>query len=348
MDQPRVDNRTDFVVHPQLVLDTDGERLVAVVKATFELPRGGAQLEISPEGRDRPVRQADIPWGDPEVSSIGFPSDLCIRKPGTDVVVVAKGYAPRERPTPSFDVFVGVGHLEKALKVFGPRVWTGTGEGMSKAAPILELDLRYEYAWGGFDDSDPEHIVSEPRNPIGRGKVRDPADRAGQPAPQIEDPAHPITSIDFDPPPAGVGAVGRHWLPRRKYAGSYDEVWLETRAPLPPVDLDDRFHLCATPDLCATTPLRGGEQVKLLNLLPGGGAVEFSLPRVALEMAFAVGDRDTARFRPHLDTVLLDLLETSDDKPAAVELVWRASVPAPRRLGNARISVVELANEGAR
>ena len=35
MDQPPVDNTTDFVVHPQLLVDKDGERLVAIVKATF-------------------------------------------------------------------------------------------------------------------------------------------------------------------------------------------------------------------------------------------------------------------------------------------------------------------------
>jgi hypothetical protein len=34
--QPQVDNRTDFAVHPQLLLDKDGEKLAVVVKASFE------------------------------------------------------------------------------------------------------------------------------------------------------------------------------------------------------------------------------------------------------------------------------------------------------------------------
>lgn len=319
----------------------DGEKLLTVVKASFELPRGASALQMAPEERDRGVRMADIPWGEPEVSSIGYPCDLFLRKPGTDVVVVGKGYAPGYRPVPSFDVRVAVGPLQKSLRLCGPRVWTGTADGMSKPSPIAELELRYELAWGGYDDSDPERVVEEPRNPIGRGKVRDTAARAGGAAPQIEDPAHPISSLDTEPAPAGVGAIGRHWLPRRKYAGTYDATWMATRSPLPPADFDDRFNLCGSPGLSSTVPLKGDETVKLFNLLPGGGATEFVLPAVKLEIAFQVKGREPAVFTPHLDTVILDLLETSDDKPPAVELVWRASVKAPRRLGDSRVIVRE-------
>ncbi|MEQ9317746.1 MAG: DUF2169 domain-containing protein [Polyangiaceae bacterium] len=336
-----MDNRTDFEAHPQVLLDVDGEKLVTVVKASFELPRGSNELVIAPEERNRPVRPADIPWGEPDVSSIGYPSDLCLRKPGSDVIVVGKGYAPGGEPVPSFDVHVTVGHMNKALRLFGPRVFTGTGLGMTKPSPIAELELRYENAWGGFDDEDPDNVVEEPRNPIGRGKVADSAARAGQPAPQIEDPYHLLSNLDTEPAPAGVGAIGRHWMPRRKYAGSYDEIWQQTRAPLPPIDLDDRHHLCATPDLSTDKLLKSGETVKLYNLLPGGGGVEFALPVVHLEIAFDVKGRERAIFAPHLDTVILDLLETSDEKPPAVEMVWRASVRAPRRLRDARVIVRE-------
>lgn len=341
MDQPPLDNRTEFAAHPQLLLDRDGEKLITIVKATFELPRGASELELAPPERMRGVRFADIPWGEPEVSSIAFPADLCMRKPGTDVIVAATAHAPSNRPVPAFDARVEVGALKKSLRIHGTRVWQAGGGGLSKAQPVAELDLRYEYAWGGFDDSDPEKPVEEPRNPIGRGKVRDSGTLADQPAPQIEDPAEPVTSAKRENTPAGLGAIGRHWEPRRRYAGTYDAAWQETRAPLPPGDLDDRYHLCATPDLCATKPLRGGEAVALLNLLPGGGATRFSLPKVEVEIEFRVKGRAPAVLRPHLDTVLIDLLVTSDDKPPAVEMVWRASVPAPRRMRQAYILVRE-------
>jgi hypothetical protein len=340
VDQPRVDNRTDFKVHPQLLLDKDGEKLAVVVKASFELPQGGDELEVAPEERTRPVRAADIPWGDPEVSSIAYPADLCLRKPGTDLVVVAVAYAPEGRPLASFDVRVEVGKLKKSLKVFGPRVWTGNG-GLTPPSPVAEVELRYENAFGGFDDSDPKKVVEEPRNPIGRGKVRDSASRSGAAAPQIEDPSRLIAPLSGDPPPAGVGAIGRSWLPRRNFAGTYDAAWQESRAPLPPDDFDDRFNVCATPELYSATPLVGGEPVKLLNVTPGGGARSFALPRVPLEIEILVTGREPVVVAPHLDTVLVDLLATGPEKPPAVEMVWRTCVRAPRKLRDARVVVRE-------
>lgn len=340
MDQPPLDNRTEFAAHPQLLLDKDGEKLVTIVKAAFELePRG--ELQLAPQERTRGIRLCEIPWGEPELSSIAYPADLCLRKPGTDVIVVGRGYAPHGRAVPSFSVRVEVGHLKKSLAIYGQRIWLSGGSGLSRPAPIEQIDLRYEHAWGGFDDSDPSHIVEEPRNPIGRGKVRDPASLTHQLAPSIEDPAYPIHSYSTEPPPAGIGAIGRHWEPRRSFAGTYDEVWAETRAPLPPTDLDDRFNLCASPGLSASSPLRGGERVALLNLLPGGGATTFTLPRIEVTIELRVTGRETQIFKPYLDTVLIDLLETSEAKPPAVELVWRAYVKAPRRLTDARIIVEE-------
>jgi len=66
------------------------------------------------------------------------------------------------------------------------------------------------------------------------------------------------------------------------------------------------------------------------------------LPVLPIEIVFQVEGRDTVTTRPHLDTVLIDLLETSRDKPPAVELVWRAYVKAPRKMNDARIIVRDL------
>ena len=64
MQQPAVDNRTDFAVHPQLLLDAEGERLVVIVKATYELD--GGKVVVAPRKRTRPVRFADVPKGNEE------------------------------------------------------------------------------------------------------------------------------------------------------------------------------------------------------------------------------------------------------------------------------------------
>ena len=112
---------------------------------------------------------------------------------------------------------------------------------------------------------------------------------------------------------------------------------------MPPPDQDDRCHLCATPDLVASPPLKGGEEVALLNLQPGGGGTLFMLPRVGVEIEFRVKDRVPEVIRPYLDTVVIDTLANprKEDKPLTVEYVWRASVKAPRRMKDARVIIRE-------
>ena len=347
MDQPPLDNSTDFVAHPQVLIDKDGERLVTIVKATF-LRAADGTIELAPPRWQRKLRFADVPWGKPEKSSILYPADLCLRKPGTDVIVVAKAHAPGGRPVPSFDVAVRVGALQKLCRVFGLRVWQAGGSGLSDPRPVAEVEMRYDNAWGGCDDSDPADVLEEARNPVGTGLTRDLAGLTHQPAPCIEDVAQPILNARGRPPPAGIGAIGRHWEPRRRHVGTLDARWLEERAPMPPADQDDRMNLCATPELVATPPLVGGEEVALLNLQPGGGGTLFLLPRVGVEIEFRVKDRAPEIVRPYLDTVLIDTLANprGEDKALTLEYVWRASIKAPRRMKDARVVIRERALRG--
>jgi hypothetical protein len=78
-----------------------------------------------------------------------------------------------------------------------------------------------------------------------------------------------------------------------------------------------------------------------LNLVPGGGASTFTLPRISITIEYRVKNRDAYIVRPHLDTVLLDLLEAGPEQPLAIEMVWRAHVKAPRRMSDARVIVRE-------
>jgi len=336
-----LNNTTDFVAHAQMLLDHDGEKLVTIVKATFELQADG-QMEIAPPSRDRGIRFVDIPWEKDRPESIAFPADLCLRKPGTDVILVSKACAPGGKAVPSFDVRVEVGPLQKSLVVFGRRLWVENGSALTSPQPIAEIEMRYDHAWGGRCDEPPGVPVEEPRNPIGMGVVRDPSALTHRPAPNIEDPSHPIRSVRTRPPPAGISAIGRQWEPRRRYAGTYDETWQDFKAPLLPDDFDDRFNLCASPGLIADPPLVGGEKVRLMNLTRGGGALAFMLPRVCLEIAFHLPGRAPIALRPPLDTVIIDLYETGPDKPVTVELVFRAHVPAPRRMRDAEVRIREL------
>ena len=340
MDQPDLDNRTDFVVHPQLLADRDGEKLAIVVKATFEVQQDGA-LELAPPDRARGVRLADVPWEKEKPESLAYPADLCLRMPGTSVVLAAKAYAPGGRAAPRIDVRVEVGRLSKSLAVFGRRLWVEGGEGLTEPTPIEELALRYDLAWGGRDDRDPQKVVEEARNPVGMGVTRDAASLTHKAAPHIEDPAFPIRTARGTQHPAGVGPIGRSWEPRRRYAGTYDADWLELKAPLLPDDFDDRYNVCASAGLHAEAPLVGGESVRLLNLMPGGGALSFTLPKVSLEIEVGVKGKEPLVFTPHLDTVFFDLLLVPPGVPAVVELIWRAHTRPPRKMRDARVLVRE-------
>src|SRR5262245_57580902 len=342
MDPPRVNNETEFVAEPRLLMAKDGERLVMIVKATFERPVGAAALELAPPEGRRGIRSADIPWGDPKKSSIKYPSDLCTAKPGTDVIVVAAAHAPDGKAVPSFDAGVRVGPLEKTIRVFGLRVWESGGAGLSAPRPTTGIEVRYDHAWGGIDAADPANAIEEPRNPIGMGIARAPSTLRHKPAPSIEDPAEPLGSARTRPPPAGLGAIGRHWEPRRRFLGTYDAAWLEQRAPLLPLDHDDRANLCASPGLTATPPLVGGEDVALLNLRPGGGTLSFRLPKIRISASLHAQGRETQTLTPYLDTVVIDALEVPETADVVVELVWRAAFRPPRRMKDARIVVTEV------
>ncbi len=341
MDQPPVDNETDFVVHPQPLIGPSGEMLVAIVKGTWHLPRGTGHLELAPPKRQRGIRSGPFPWGEPGVSSDMLPSDLCVRRPGTDVVIAARAYAPGGRAS-QWDVSARVGRLQKALRVFGRRVWEGGGQGMSAPSPIADLDLRYEHAWGGLDMNDAGDIAEEPRNPMGRGVALDVASLTHQPAPQIEDPFDLIRTVLTKPAPAGFSPIMIHWEPRRSFRGSYDAAWLDQRAPLPPADADDRLHNVASPGLHSDTPLRGNEEVALSGTMPGGGGVTFALPGAAVEIAFEHGDDPPVVVHPHLDTVVIDTVLGPDRGWPVVELSWRAAIPAPRRLKEVTVRVTEI------
>lgn len=348
MESPRVAHRTDFVIQPTSQYGRDGERVVAIVKSTWHLRRGARALELAPPDAQRPVRFADEPWGDPEASSIRYPADVAIDKPGTDVVVVADAWAPGGAAAPHVDVKVAVGPLARTLRAHGPRVWLDEGAHMSDATPTTRVPLRWELAAGGRDANDEGALVEDARNPLGSGVALHPSRLDGAPAPRIEDLAEPVTRADALPAPAGVGAVGRHWEPRRSHMGTYDAAWLDARAPLPPLDEDPRFALVAAPGLHAERPLAGGEAVTLVHVSPHAPVVRCALPRVRVEIAFELRGEVVARSEAPIDTVILDLTDETPEGPLlVVELVHRAHVAAPRRKRDLVVRVRELPTAAA-
>jgi hypothetical protein len=297
---------------------------VVLIKEAFAVDRRGRVVPT----HDAVIHRTDVPWEEdaPATSSVRFPCDVCVNKPATDVVVVGHAMAAYATRQTTLDVTVEVGPLRRVVRVFGPRVWYRGALGfvLSDPTPFESVPVRWELAWGGADFSDPSRPVEEARNPVGRGVVADPATLEHQPGPQVEDPENLIATHRTAPAPAGLAAIGRHYHPRRTFAGTADELWLRERMPLPPADFDDRFHQVAAPGLTAPGRLRGGEAV-LVHNMGAQGPLAFELPR----LTFFAGMKRRGELierPPALDTVTL----LPNDR--RVEMTWRAVFTLPRHL----------------
>jgi hypothetical protein len=311
-------NTTPFVGHFGIVPDKDGyETLVAVLKGTFAIgPRGCEPAEAQAE-----LVAADVFSGEPGVSSVVYESDLALYKPATDVVLVGRAYAPKVG-TKRMEVSLAVGSLRQTARVSGDRRWS-VALGIARIAgpkPFETIPLTWERAFGGVQPKkDGEGFEgAEPRNPIGTGYVKKKR-RAfvdGLALPNIEDPKRALKRLGQKPPPVGFGFTGRHWFPRRRLLGTYDDAWQKQRMPLLPSDFDDRA-LCGAPAALQASPhLVGGEPVRAIGVSPRG-ALDFPLPAPRPKMeAFFEG-----AWRP-LDSAL-DTVVIEPDVPR-VMLSWRA------------------------
>lgn len=309
-------NRTPYAAERCFVRDRRGAEVwVVAVKATFRLlPTGTTErAELQDEVLAAPEYRSPTAH-----SSLVYESDLVI-KPGTDVVLNGSAHAPDGAPLPYIDVGLSIGERMKTLRVFGERKWARTlGKlVLSRPEPFVTKPITYENAFGGLEPLDE-------RNPSGSGYALDPEQMADQRAACIENPQQLVRNWKDRPDPAGFGVIGRNWSPRRQLAGTYDLNWRLNRAPLPPLDLDERFYLCAPADQQFPRHLRGGEAIALFNLVPGRSVLRFALPRIVLGFETRLAG-ELIRHHADLSTVVIE--------PDAFRLlmVWCTWIPCHGR-----------------
>jgi hypothetical protein len=316
-------NRTPFEAEILPLANVEGiDSLFAVVKGTFAL---GETIRLADE--QIPVTLTDEHHGEPPVSSIRRPSDLCLGKPGADVVLLGSAWAPGGRATWQMDVSISVGPVAKAVRVFGDRVWdTGPGgAAVAWVAPFERMPLVWERAFGGTHET--EHgPVAHPRNPVGRGFR--PSGSAntlrGLPMPNLEDPAAQIASPRDAPEPACFAPLAPHWEPRRSYAGTYDDRWQKTRAPYLPSDFNPRFFQMAPPSLIVPGYLQGDELVDVRGATPSG-FLQFRLPALRIQVNYHVDGNVQSR------PAVCDTLIVEPDEGRFV-MVWRATLACDKQL----------------
>lgn len=318
-------------------------------KRTYRIGNGmTAVLETEQE----PILEADEYWGQgkPQSDAVKLESDLVAYKPMTDVVVLAKAYAPGKRPVKQLDVGVQVGSARKIARVFGNRkaFITGTGIGFTEPEPFTEMPIDYSRAYGGKDEkSDEGAMYSYLKNGVGRGFIVKDTPTAIQDLllPNIEDSQKLLTPQNlvvgsFDrwklyPDPAGFGYVNKNFHPRFTLAGLPPEHWAQAEAdrqqslkkapevgtkpsatppPVPPM-LNPQFFNGASKGL-ALPYLKGDETIKLANLDPFEPQFAFALPGVR-PMAWLNVGQGPEEMPMALHTVVVD------KEKNRLTMVWR-------------------------
>lgn len=305
------------------------DTLYVVLKATYTLR---PQLVIA----DTPVApvMADEYWGEPATSSLKYMSEMHIGKPATDVVLIGQAWAPGHKVTTTL-VSVNVAGREKAVQIFGDRIWRR--EGFTPPEPFESMPLLYERAFGGQQPVAADgRGAAEERNPVGVGFLgnRPPDELLGKPLPNLEDPRQLVRARGDLRPPASFGFVAAAWFPRRTFAGTYDQAWQSKRSPYLPLDFNRRFFNAAPPELTFDRFLVGGEPVEIQGA-SREGPLRFSLPRLQPRVAVKIaGAEEKPTFK--LETVLI---EPDDNR---VCLTWRAQLPCDKKVLKVQRVAIEV------
>lgn len=302
---PRVpiDNHCPFSGELFCFPDSQGQEiLLLVLMATFEEREGKVLQPLHPP---IPIRVADEHFGNPALSSVRYEADVALQKRFVDVIVNGSAHAPYGKRCRSITVELHVGDIHKKLKVTGDRKGKWGLLSFSRPVPFSEMPIVYERAYGGSDfrSSNPKNHKVCLWNPVGVGYKgvisNDPTVITR--IPNIGHTSFRSWQARKDPP--GFGIIGRGWKNRLKFAGTYDEKWLETQWPLLPLDFDCRHYQCAPTDQQSRT-IQGGEEVCLTNVTPDG-IWKFQLPKLNVPIWFLYEDRQV-ECMSKLDTVLIE------------------------------------------
>lgn len=335
-------NATGMQAGYTMGMQPDGrELLVVVVKGTFTIPKDGREPRLAAE--QVPLVEADVFTSEPGFSAPLYESDYAPRKPRCDVVLNGSAYAPGGKPTTRMTVSLRVGSITKSFDVVGNRTWKSGVllVGSSKPEPFTVMPISYDNAFGGVDRSqeNPAKHRWYPTNHAGVGyhEYLDPEFIDGKPLPNTEETGHPVTTPRGKYKPMAFGPIARAWEPRPKYAGTYDQNWLDNVFPFLPSDFMQDYYQAAPAEQQVPYP-KGGEEVALLNLT-GEGRTFFSLPRVDVPVEFN-GTTLSETKEAACDTVILE----PDQK--RLLLVWRISWTLKRNLFEVHQVVVGRMSRG--
>lgn len=305
------------------------EWLVVVAKGTYGIP-DQANKEPTLLEEQIPLILSDLFTGEPGFSAPRYEIDFAPRKPRCDVLLNGSCYAPGGKPARSVQVAMRVGSLTKSFNVVGNRIWRPAllGVAASTPEPFTTMPISYNNAYGGIDKpaEDPTTHKWYLLNPVGAGYH--PRAPVGTPLPNTEEIGEPVSRPNGNYKPMAFGPVGRSWRQRIRWAGTYDNKWMDDNFPFLPVDFDERYFQCGAEDQ-QTDYLKGGEEVVLVNLTPAGRTV-LKLPALREPFDFLYKNGDEKRIAGVVDTLMIE------PDLGRFTLSLRASIPLRRNLHEIR------------
>jgi len=330
----------------------EGEYILGVLfKRTYDVVDGESCRRAE---KDVSLIAGDVHYDGPVNSSVRYESDFIPWKNGTDVVFNGKAYAPGGHQVYQLTASLSVGDFVKNVQVTGDRSCrfrTLRDPEFTDPVPFVDMDMRYERAYGGTDIySHPAMQYPYPRNHLGTGFVvknkRQSID--GLALPNIEDPEDVLIPANIccgdmkywndQPMPQGFGWFAKYWQPRAGFAGvmpadrdieqemrrvyaqiipeSQRELYEKTVLP----DMDFRFFSGASAGL-SLPYLTGDETIRLINL-SAEGACTFMLPgeHPSLGVDIGLGLQEPQLF---IHTVQIRMEERQ------VDMVWRGAISYP-------------------
>ena len=295
-----ITNRAGVLCEGFVAFDQNAvQSYVLVVKRTYAIrPDNALRLDDV----QAPIVLADQYWGESGDSSVRYDADVAYSKPCVDIVVNGAAWAPRGRPTDRVLVQLATRAWTKRLLVSGDRHWSASVAGIRSTSPeyFLKIPLCYERAFGGIDPLTGNMQLS---NPVGRGFRESQRLIDGTLLPNIENPADAISRWSDRPASVGFSTIGRSWIPRRNYSGTYDDAWKRERFPLLPRDFDERYFMSTPEDQHLTQYVPG--EVLVLDNMSAEGRLLIELPDAAVSV-YVRSDRRRQKAMLAPDTVIIE------------------------------------------
>ncbi len=321
-------NSTGMIAGYTMGMNPDGrESLVVVVKGTFTIPKQGGPVTLA--AQQSPLIEADTFTGAPGFSSPVYEVDYAPVKPQCDVLFNGSAYAPNGKSVRKVQVLLKLGSLMKTFVVTGNRHWkSGIFTSSSDIEEFEVMPISYDVAFGGADnfDEDKSKHTSYMKNPVGSGFHKRTKSRLVDetPMPNTEEVDKPIESPSAEYQPMSLGSIGRGWESRLKYAGTYDQNWIDNTFPFLPADFNEAYFQAAPEDQQIPYP-QGGEEVILANLTPEGRA-SFTLPTIEMPVVFFRKKDENHETEAVIDTIVIE------PENGVFSMTWRASLPLKKNI----------------